>query len=156
MKRKHLPVVIADPAGDLEPLAHFVDPGVERAEIDAAVTHHYAICRQDARQSGGLVQLDAFRKQLESRGHAAVQILRVRRAAEQRDVLAERRHVVAQRRRRTRRLLGAYFGMPEEILVSGKLKDIVDDIEKIRSAARRENGWMIDCLMLKKPRGGAD
>jgi precorrin-6A synthase len=47
---------------------------------------------------------------------------------------------------------GAYVGMPEEILVSGKLKDIVDDIERIRAAARRENGWIMDCLMLKKPR----
>jgi precorrin-6A synthase len=46
--------------------------------------------------------------------------------------------------------------MPEEILVSGKLKDVVDDIERIRSAARRENGWIMDCLMLKKPRGRAD
>ena len=46
---------------------------------------------------------------------------------------------------------GAYIGMPEEVLVSGKLKDIVDDIERIRSAARQENGWIMDCLLLKKP-----
>jgi precorrin-6A synthase len=51
---------------------------------------------------------------------------------------------------------GAYVGMPEEILVSGKLKDIVDDIEEIRSAARRENGWIMDCLLLKKPDGDLD
>jgi len=30
---------------------------------------------------------------------------------------------------------GAYVGMPEEILVSAKLKDVVDDIERVRSAA---------------------
>jgi precorrin-6A synthase len=48
---------------------------------------------------------------------------------------------------------GAYVGMPEEILVSGKLKDIVDEIERIRSLARQENGWIMDCLLLKKPRG---
>jgi precorrin-6A synthase len=48
---------------------------------------------------------------------------------------------------------GAYVGMPEEILVSGKLKDIVDEIERIRSAARQEKGWIMDCLLLKKPRG---
>jgi precorrin-6A synthase len=47
---------------------------------------------------------------------------------------------------------GAYVGMPEEILVSGKLKDIVDEIERIRSAARQEKGWVMDCLLLKKPR----
>jgi precorrin-6A synthase len=51
---------------------------------------------------------------------------------------------------------GAYVGMPEEILVSGKLKDIVDQIERVRSVARRENGWIMDCLLLKKPRGRPD
>jgi precorrin-6A synthase len=51
---------------------------------------------------------------------------------------------------------GAYVGMPEEILVSGKLKDIVDDIERIRSVAREENGWIMDCLLLRKPRGDPD
>jgi precorrin-6A synthase len=51
---------------------------------------------------------------------------------------------------------GAYVGMPEEILVSGKLKDIVDEIETIRSAARSEKGWIMDCVLLKKPRGDAD
>jgi precorrin-6A synthase len=51
---------------------------------------------------------------------------------------------------------GAYVGMPEEMLVSGKLKDIVDEIERIRSAARQEKGWIMDCLLLKKPRGESD
>ena len=48
---------------------------------------------------------------------------------------------------------GAYVGMPEEILVSGKLKDIVDDIARMRFAARSENGWIMDCVLLKKPHG---
>jgi precorrin-6A synthase len=43
--------------------------------------------------------------------------------------------------------------MPEEILVSGKLKDIVDEIERVRSAARQEKGWIMDCVLLKKPLG---
>lgn len=51
---------------------------------------------------------------------------------------------------------GAYVGMPEEILVSGKLKDIVDEIERIRSAAREENGWIMDCVLLKKPSADPD
>ena len=51
---------------------------------------------------------------------------------------------------------GAYVGMPEEILVSGKLKDIADEIERIRAAARSENGWIMDCVLLKKPREGED
>lgn len=51
---------------------------------------------------------------------------------------------------------GAYVGMPEEILVSGKLKEIVDEVERIRSAARHEKGWIMDCLLLKKPGGESD
>ncbi len=51
---------------------------------------------------------------------------------------------------------GAYVGMPEEILVSGKLGDVVDDIERKRASARRENGWVMDALLLKKPRREAD
>jgi precorrin-6A synthase len=51
---------------------------------------------------------------------------------------------------------GAYVGTPDEILVSGKLKDIVDEIERIRSAAREEHGWIMDCVLLKKPRGDAE
>jgi precorrin-6A synthase len=51
---------------------------------------------------------------------------------------------------------GAYVGMPEEILVAGKLKDIVDEIDRIRSVARSENGWIMDCVLLKKPREGED
>jgi precorrin-6A synthase len=47
---------------------------------------------------------------------------------------------------------GAYVGMPEEILVSGKLKDVVGEIERMRSAARKEKGWIMDCVVLKKPR----
>ena len=46
--------------------------------------------------------------------------------------------------------------MPEEILVSGKLGDVVDDIERKRASARRENGWVMDALLLKKPRREAD
>lgn len=48
---------------------------------------------------------------------------------------------------------GAYVGMAEEILVSGKLKEIAGDIERRRALARKENGWIMDCLLLKKPGG---
>jgi precorrin-6A synthase len=51
---------------------------------------------------------------------------------------------------------GAYLGTPEEILVSGKLKDVVDEIERIRLAARTERGWIMDCILLKKPSGDVD
>jgi precorrin-6A synthase len=48
---------------------------------------------------------------------------------------------------------GAYIGTPDEILVSGKLKDVVDDIQKIRAEARRVNGWIMDSYLMR--RGGA-
>jgi precorrin-6A synthase len=51
---------------------------------------------------------------------------------------------------------GAYLGTPEEILVSGKLKDVVDEIERIRLAVRTEHGWIMDCILLKKPSGDVD
>lgn len=49
---------------------------------------------------------------------------------------------------------GAYIGMPDEILVSGKLKDVVDDIERIRTEARRANGWIMDSYLMRRG-GGA-
>jgi len=49
---------------------------------------------------------------------------------------------------------GAYLGTPDEILVSGKLKDVAGDIERIRAEARRKNGWIMDTYLMR--RGGAD
>jgi precorrin-6A synthase len=45
---------------------------------------------------------------------------------------------------------GAYVGAPEEILLAGKLSDMTDDIETIRDAARRKNGWIMDTYILRK------
>ncbi len=45
---------------------------------------------------------------------------------------------------------GAYVGTKDEILVSGRLSDIVDDIEVIRAEARREKGWIMDVYLLRK------
>ena len=47
---------------------------------------------------------------------------------------------------------GAYLGMPGEILVSGKLRDVAEEIEQMRADARRENGWIMDCYLMR--RGG--
>ncbi len=47
---------------------------------------------------------------------------------------------------------GAYVGMPDEILVSGKLKDVADDIERIRTEARRANGWIMDSYLMRRGR----
>lgn len=48
---------------------------------------------------------------------------------------------------------GAYVGMPDQILVSGKLKEVVDDIERVRDEARRAKGWVMDTVLMKKPSG---
>ena len=45
---------------------------------------------------------------------------------------------------------GAYIGTPDEILVSGKLKDVVGDIERIRAQARKANGWIMDSYLMRR------
>jgi precorrin-6A synthase len=46
---------------------------------------------------------------------------------------------------------GAYLGTPDEILISGKLGDVADEIERVRKAARAEHGWIMDTYLLRKP-----
>jgi precorrin-6A synthase len=48
---------------------------------------------------------------------------------------------------------GAYVGMPEEILISGKLKDVAEEIRRVRAEARRANGWIMDCYLMRKAGG---
>ncbi len=45
---------------------------------------------------------------------------------------------------------GAYLGTPDEILISGKLKDVADEIERVRKTAREANGWIMDTYLLRK------
>ena len=45
---------------------------------------------------------------------------------------------------------GAYLGTKEEILVSGKLSDVKDEIEKMRVSARAANGWIMDTYLLRR------
>jgi len=46
---------------------------------------------------------------------------------------------------------GAYLGTRDEILIRGKLKDVADEIERVRKAARLANGWIMDTYLLRKP-----
>jgi precorrin-6A synthase len=46
---------------------------------------------------------------------------------------------------------GAYLGTSDEILISGKLKDVADEIERVRKAARLKHGWVMDTYLLRKP-----
>ena len=45
---------------------------------------------------------------------------------------------------------GAYLGTPEEILVSGKLRDCGAKIETLREAARARHGWIMDTYLLRR------
>ncbi|PXF53723.1 MAG: precorrin-6A synthase (deacetylating) [Deltaproteobacteria bacterium] len=45
---------------------------------------------------------------------------------------------------------GGYLGSKDEILLSGRLKDIIEDLKKIRSKARREKGWLMDTYILRR------
>lgn len=45
---------------------------------------------------------------------------------------------------------GAYVGTPDEVLVSGKLGEVIGDIERIREEARKTNGWIMDTYLLKR------
>ncbi|NYH14454.1 precorrin-6A synthase (deacetylating) [Paraburkholderia bryophila] len=45
---------------------------------------------------------------------------------------------------------GAYVGTPDEILIAGKLCDVMDEIERVRAEARRTHGWIMDTYLLRK------
>jgi precorrin-6A synthase len=49
---------------------------------------------------------------------------------------------------------GAYLGTPDEILLSGSLREIAEKIERIRAEARAKKGWIMDTYLLHK-RGSA-
>ena len=46
---------------------------------------------------------------------------------------------------------GAYLGTPDEILISGRLGDVGEEIVKTREEARRKKGWIMDTYLLRKP-----
>jgi precorrin-6A synthase len=45
---------------------------------------------------------------------------------------------------------GAYLGTGDEILISGKLADVKDEIEAVRRRAREQHGWIMDTYLLRK------
>ncbi len=45
---------------------------------------------------------------------------------------------------------GAYLGTPDEILISGRLKDVADEIHRRRAEARQKNGWIMDTYLIRK------
>ncbi len=47
---------------------------------------------------------------------------------------------------------GAYLGTPEEIALSGRLRDVAAAIEQARAAARARHGWIMDTYLLRRVR----
>ncbi|MDI6735168.1 MAG: precorrin-6A synthase (deacetylating) [bacterium] len=48
---------------------------------------------------------------------------------------------------------GAYLGTADEILISGRLRDVIEDIGRIRKEAKREKGWIMDAYILRRAEG---
>jgi precorrin-6A synthase len=47
----------------------------------------------------------------------------------------------------------AYLGAPQEVLASGPLAEISDEIVRTREVARAQNGWIMDTYLLRKREG---
>ena len=46
---------------------------------------------------------------------------------------------------------GAYLGTPDEIVISGRLGEVREQIAETRKAARERHGWIMDTYLLRKP-----
>jgi precorrin-6A synthase len=47
---------------------------------------------------------------------------------------------------------GAYLGTPDEILIAGRLSEVMDEIVRVRTEAQQRHGWIMDTyLMLRRP-----
>ena len=46
---------------------------------------------------------------------------------------------------------GAYLGTPDEILLSGRLREMSETIRQTRAEARLRKGWIMDTYLLRKP-----
>jgi precorrin-6A synthase len=45
---------------------------------------------------------------------------------------------------------GAYLAMEDEILVSGRLGDVAEEIVRQRAEARERKGWIMDAYLLRR------
>lgn len=50
---------------------------------------------------------------------------------------------------------GAYLGMEQEVLLSGRLDETADAIKVIRDELQKKNGWVMDTYLLSRKRGTA-
>jgi precorrin-6A synthase len=44
---------------------------------------------------------------------------------------------------------GAYLGTDDEILIAGKLSEVIEEIQTVRARARKQNGWIMDTYLLR-------
>jgi precorrin-6A synthase len=51
---------------------------------------------------------------------------------------------------------GAYLGTQDEVLIAGKLKEQLSDIERIRKARRNAKGWIMDTYLLRRNNPGGE
>ncbi|GAA2475992.1 precorrin-6A synthase (deacetylating) [Winogradskya humida] len=45
---------------------------------------------------------------------------------------------------------GAYIGTPDELLISGPLAEVADEIRRVRAEAREKHGWIMDTYLLRR------
>jgi precorrin-6A synthase len=45
---------------------------------------------------------------------------------------------------------GAYLGTPDEVLISGRLPDVIGDIRRIRAERKAQKGWIMDTYLLRR------
>jgi precorrin-6A synthase len=45
---------------------------------------------------------------------------------------------------------GAYIGTEDEVLVSGRLPEVADEIVRVRAEARERKGWIMDTYLLRR------
>ncbi|WP_067504022.1 precorrin-6A synthase (deacetylating) [Actinoplanes sp. TFC3] len=45
---------------------------------------------------------------------------------------------------------GAYIGTPDELLISGPLQEVADEIRRVRAEARERHGWIMDTYLLRR------
>ena len=45
---------------------------------------------------------------------------------------------------------GAYIGTPDEILISGRLSEVAEEIRRVRAEARARHGWIMDSYLLRR------
>ncbi|MHB1709878.1 MAG: precorrin-6A synthase (deacetylating) [Acidimicrobiales bacterium] len=45
---------------------------------------------------------------------------------------------------------GAYLGTPGELLISGRLGEVAEEIQRVRAGARAAHGWIMDIYLLRR------